>query len=169
MRDVLMITRWFSEIPNLRDYVVLGILGGVISAAVIRLISHFSGSDPAFEQVDKTTGSSVVQTAERYGAAWRDRRLRMCVFKAVQISFFPMILIIWYLFSIHPESRRLILAFPAWFIGYMAAGIWLNRFRCPRCGQLYYWRVKLKGSMERQERWRDCHHCGLQQDQCPST
>jgi hypothetical protein len=39
-------------------------------------------------------------------------------------------------------------AFLAWILGYVIAGIWLNRFRCPRCGKLYYWRLEWKGALE---------------------
>lgn len=49
----------------------------------------------------------------------------------------------------------------------MAAGVWLNRFRCPRCGKLYYWRWELKGYTVREKRWSDCRYCGLHQDELP--
>jgi hypothetical protein len=77
--------------------------------------------------------------AARYAAAWQDRGRRMVVFKTTQISFVPILFRIAYLSSTHPGASKLLLAIPVWFVGYMAAGVWLNRFRCPRCGKLYYW------------------------------
>ena len=150
--------------------VVAGILGGIASRLLIRWLGHFSGNDPLYE-AGHTGVPPAPRTTEYYAKAWRDRRRRMVVFKTVQISFFPMILLLWYLSSIRPESDRVrrVLAVPTWFIAYVAAGVWLNRFRCPRCGKLYYWRVQLKGYMQRQTRSRDCRYCGLQQDQCPSA
>jgi hypothetical protein len=167
MCGVTTIALILTQSGNLGVFILAGIGVAAASAAVLRLIGQLSGSNPGYEYVDQTSVSPVVRTAEYYEDAWRDRRRRMVIFKAVQISFFPMLLVCWYLSSIRPEWRRLPIAFPAWFIGYMAAGVWLNRFRCPRCGKFYYWRVQLKGSMERQKRWRECHWCGLQQDQCP--
>lgn len=149
--------------------VVAGILGGIASGLLIRCLGHFGGIDPLYEAASHTRISPSARTTECYAKAWRDRRRRMIVFKTVQISLFPMILVLWFLSSLHPNWGRVILAFPAWLVAYLAAGVWLNLFRCPRCGKLYYWRVHLKGYMQRQTRWRDCRYCGLQQDQCPSA
>ena len=145
----------------------VGILGGIASGLLIRWIWRLSGKDPGYARIDKTSVGQDIQTPEYYAKAWRDRRLRMVVFKTVQISFFPMLLLLWYLSSVHPDWQKLILAFPVWFLGYIGAGVWLNRFRCPRCGKLFYWRAQLKGYMQRQTKWRDCRYCGLQQDQYP--
>jgi hypothetical protein len=168
MCNVRTILLCLAPSGHLANLVLVGALGGIASDLLIRWIGHLSGNDAGYEVVDQTSVPPAVHMTEHYAEAWQDRRRRMVVFKTVQISFFPMILVLWYLSSIHPEWRRLILAIPAWFITYMAAGVWLNRFRCPRCGQLYYWRAQLKGSMQRQRKWRDCRYCGLQQDQCPS-
>ena len=148
--------------------VVAGILGGIISGLLIRWLGHFSGNDPLYEAAGHARVPPANRITEYYAKAWRDRRRRMIVFKTVQISFLPMILLLWYLSSFRPPRSTAILAVPAWFIAYVAAGIWLNGFRCPRCGKLYYWRVQLKGYMQRQTRRRDCHYCGLQQDQYPA-
>jgi hypothetical protein len=107
---------------------------------------------------------------ERYAAAWRDRRRRFLVFKTVQIAGAGIVLGTLSLGTIHLLSpQQAIVAFPAFFIVYGVAGVWLNRFRCPRCGRLYYWSLKLKGAFERQKNWRDCHHCGLHQDALPNS
>jgi hypothetical protein len=95
----------------------------------------------------------------------------MRVFKTTQIAGLPIMFGAVYLASIDPNVSHLprpLLALPVWFIAYIAVGIWLNRFRCPRCGKLYYWRVELKGYIERQTKWRDCRHCGLPQDTGPA-
>jgi hypothetical protein len=149
---------------DLGTLLVAGVLGGIASGLAIRWIGRFSGNDPRYEVVYQTGVST-----EHYAEAWRDRRRRMVVFKTVQLSLLPMIPVLWYLSSMYPTRQLPILAFPAWFIAYMAAGLWLNRFRCPRCGKLYYWRAQLKGSVQRQTRWRDCRYCGLQQDQLPGV
>jgi hypothetical protein len=150
-------------------FVVAGILGGIASGLLIRWLGHFSGNDPLYEAAGHPRVPSSARITEYYAKAWRDRRRRMIVFKTVQISFLPTILVLWFLSSLHPDWGKVILAVPTWLIAYVAAGVWLNRFRCPRCGKLYYWRVQLKGSVPRQTRWRDCHYCGLQQDECPSA
>ena len=105
-----------------------------------------------------------MNAAERYAAAWTDRRRRMVIFKATQWAFFALLLIALLVnCSIYPNlSHRFMLCFPLWFLGYMAAGVWLNRFRCPRCRKLYYWRLELKEYMTR------CRHCGLPEDTTPS-
>lgn len=169
MRDVLTITLCVAQIGNLRAFILAGVVAAAMSAAAIRWITHLSGSNPGYEH-DETTVSPVVHTAEHYVAAWRDRRRRFFVFKTVQFSLFALVFVLFVVARKHPyvSSRVVLLVFAAWFISYIAAGVWLNRFRCPRCGKLYYWRWELKGSAERQRRWRDCHYCGLQQDQDPS-
>ena len=102
---------------------------------------------------------------DRYLEAWRDRRLRFRVFKIVSTTaFLPFTLC---LFVIEKVSGPTILApasLAAYFVLYMVAGIWLNRFRCPRCGKLYYWDLRWRPYRD----WRDCHHCGLKQDALPS-
>jgi hypothetical protein len=108
-----------------------------------------------------------------YSAGWRDRKRRMVVFKIVHFLFFPVVLGAEFISSKNPYARLgsiqpVFPAFLSWFLEYILAGIWLNRFRCPRRGQLYFWRLEGKGSLERQKKWRNCHHRGLQQDAVPS-
>jgi hypothetical protein len=114
----------------------------------------------------------VVIENSRYAEAWRDRRRRMVLFKTIQFLFLPMILAAAVISSKLPGTYRksmpqAFIALPIWFVAYVAAGVWLNRFRCPRCGKFYYWRLEWKGSVERQKNWRNCHHCNLQQDARP--
>jgi predicted RNA-binding Zn-ribbon protein involved in translation (DUF1610 family) len=148
---------------------LVGVVTGAICAGVIRLLAYFGGSTPGYEQTDETSDALLADRAERYAAAWQDRRVRFFVFKTVQFSLFGLMLIPFVVTRKNPYlSARMVLSiFAAWIIAYMAAGSWLNKFRCPRCGKLYYWRWELKGSTERQKRWRDCHYCGLHQDQMP--
>ena len=170
MRDVSRIILWVSQIPNLGAYVLVGVMGGVISAAAIRLLAHLSGNNPGYEHVSETSVPAAVHTAERYAAAWRDRKRRFFVFKTVQLSMFALVFVLFLAAGNHPHVSSGVVVLPVfggWFITYMVAGVWLNRFRCPRCGKLYYWRWELKGSVERQKRYRDCHYCGLKQDQMP--
>jgi Cytochrome oxidase complex assembly protein 1 len=170
MRHVPPISVWFAQIPNLAAYVLAGVVAAVASGAVVRWIGHLSGSNPGYYRVDQSGVPPGVRTAEYYAAAWRDRRQRFFVLRLVQFSSCALILTGWAVSPKHPyvSGRVVLLVFAAWLTAYIAAGVWLNRFRCPRCGKLYYWRLGLKGSAERQKRWRDCHWCGLQQDQCPT-
>ena len=111
--------------------------------------------------------------ADRYAAAWQDRRRRMLVFRTAIYAFYVVIIGGMNLSSTPTKaatavSRHYMLLFPVWFVTYVAAGVWLNRFRCPRCGNLYYWRLQWKGSLERRKNWRNCHYCGLAQDAGPT-
>lgn len=156
-------------VSDLRTYLLVGVVTGGICAGAIRLLAYFSGSNPRYEGADQNSATHLAGVEAHYAAAWQDRRVRFFVFKAVQFSLFGLMLLLFVLTRKNPylPSRMVLSVFAAWFIAYIAAGVWLNRFRCPRCGKLYYWRVQLKGSTQRQKRWRDCHYCGLQQDQCP--
>jgi hypothetical protein len=102
-----------------------------------------------------------------YAAAWHDRSRRMLLLKLAQIAFIPIIIACAFLSTRRPNIALFVV--PVWFVAYLIAGVWLNRFRCPRCGQLYYWRLERKGYMERQRKWRDCRHCGLHQDAEPEN
>jgi hypothetical protein len=164
------VTLCFAQVPNLHAFVLAGVVGGLISAVAIRLLTRMGGGNPGYQHGDEITGPLVDNMAELYAAAWRDRRRRFFVFKTVQFSLFALMFILFIVTRRRPyvSFRVVLLVFAAWFISYIAAGVWLNRFRCPRCRKLYYWRWDLKGSVERQRRWRDCHYCGLPQDQNPS-
>jgi hypothetical protein len=156
-------------VPSLQTELLIGIATGAVCRGIIRLFAYFGGSSPRYEHVDESTSALSADTAARYAAAWQDRRVRFLVFKGVQFSALGLMLILLVVTRKNPylSSRTVFSVIAAWFIAYMAAGVWLNRFRCPRCGKLYYWRRELKGATERQKRWRDCHYCGLHQDQIP--
>jgi hypothetical protein len=155
--------------PNLSIHLITGLAAGVVSAGVIRLLAYFGGSSPGYEEANETDRPLLPDAAALYAKAWQDRKTRFFVFKAVQFSLFGLVLILLVASrKYHYMSYRMVFSiFAAWFVSYMAAGVWLNRFRCPRCRKLYYWRWDLKGATERQKRWRDCHYCGLHQDQIP--
>jgi predicted RNA-binding Zn-ribbon protein involved in translation (DUF1610 family) len=108
--------------------------------------------------------------AERYATAWRDRKRRFVVY-VVESNFLWIVVLVGLLDQAIPRfdryvPGRFILLIPAWFVGNIVAGIWLNRFRCPRCGNLFYWKWTWK--MERAKKWRECRHCGLKQDSGPT-
>jgi predicted Zn-dependent protease len=155
--------------PNIPLFVLAGVLASIISGAVIRFLAKLGGSNPAYGYVGESAVSALDGTEERYAAAWRDRRRRFLVLKATQLSFFALLVALLIVTRRHPyvAPRPVLLGFAAWFIAYMVAGAWLNRFRCPRCGKLYYWRWELKGYTEREKRWTDCRYCGLHQDEMP--
>ncbi|MGA9471993.1 MAG: hypothetical protein WBV36_05990 [Terriglobales bacterium] len=97
--------------------------------------------------------------AARYAAAWRDRRRRMLVFAVVSNAVVPVLFVVAY-FHLRLNPLLFISAF---LIAFAIAAVWVNRFRCPRCGKLYYW----KWRQTRLKNWRDCRHCGLAQDAVP--
>ena len=127
-------------------------------------------ADSALSAAGEDSGERSVN--ERYERAWRDRKRRMVVFKTTQIAgigvIFGVLFWMWRESSVsNPPALRPLLLIPVWYLTYIIAGIWLNRFHCPRCGRLFYWRVQLKGALERQRRWRQCCYCGLLQDTDP--
>ena len=113
----------------------------------------------------------IVQASEteRYAAAWRDHKRRFLTYIIALNSFWLLVLLG---FLAQADSRfdlpgrTLLSTFVAWFVGQIAAGVWLNRFRCPRCGNLFYWKWSWK--MERTKDWRRCRHCDLRQDSLPA-
>jgi YD repeat-containing protein len=112
-------------------------------------------------------GTSSYDVA-RYAAAWQDRRRRMLVFRTVQFSFVVVIgfaYLSWIHFNTLIGPLFILLT---WHVIYIASAVWLNSFRCPRCGEFYYWRLQWKDSLERQNNWRSCRHCGLAQDAGPT-
>ncbi len=82
-----------------------------------------------------------VSDSEWYTAAWRDRKRRFltCV---LALNSFWILVLFGFLSQIserfNASGRTLLLAFAVWFVGQIAAGVWLNRFRCPGCGNLFY-------------------------------
>lgn len=112
-------------------------------------------------------------TAEHYNTAWRDRRRRAISFYTLLYSGIPIMLGSVYLCSTGPGAAHILppeglLVIPAWLVADLAAGIWLNRFRCPRCGKFFYWRLEWQGYLERQKNSRDCRWCGLHQGAIPA-
>jgi hypothetical protein len=99
-----------------------------------------------------------------YAAAWQDCKRRLVVFRIVQIMGIPVIIGAAYQSS--QWGRSALIAVPVWFFGYFLVGIWLNRFRCPRCAKLFFWRFPPKKVT--QSTWRECRHCGLRQDAEPN-
>ena len=167
MSELLTTGLWAALVRNLPAFVLAGVATGILSAAVIRRMHRLTGSNPEYQHIGQARVFGEIQTVEYYAAAWRDRRRRMAVFRTAQVSFLPVLLVPCVMYGEYVPARVEFSFFGGYFLAYMAAGIWLNRFRCPRCGKLYYWRPKWKGSVERDKRWRDCHYCGLQQDQMP--
>jgi hypothetical protein len=123
--------------------------------------------------------TAMTDEAQRYAAAWKDRRRRMFGYRLA----FPILLLGGPLVSFRylegtlpPPSDRT--ARTIWVFGlflfwlglYVGVGVWLNRFRCPRCGGRYYWKFNWppdwKGRAAPKD-WRDCRHCGLHQDELP--
>jgi len=100
-----------------------------------------------------------------YAIAWRDAARRMIAFRSVQLVFFPIILAFAFLATKSASAADSAAKFviPGWLALYGATGVWLNRFRCPRCGKLFYWRLERRGYLERAKKWRSCRHCGLEQ------
>ncbi len=111
-----------------------------------------------------------ISDAARYAAAWKDRRLRFFVYVTELYSLVIFIAVpllcqaVPRLYRYVPDGY--IWVFPAWFVGNMVVGVWLNRFRCPRCGNFFYWNWTWK--VERAKNWRACRHCGLLQDSEPA-
>ncbi len=103
-------------------------------------------------------------TGRVYAAAWKDRKRPLVVFRTVQIMGIPVIIGAAYESS--KWGRSALIAVPVWFFVYVLVGIWLNRFRCPRCAKLFFWRFPPETVT--QSTWRECRHCGLRQDTEPN-
>ena len=93
-----------------------------------------------------------------YAAASQDCKRRLVVVRVVQIMGIPVIIGAAYEYSKWGRSALIAL----WPFGYLLVAIWLNRFRCPRCAKLFFWRFPPKTVT--QSTWRECRHCGLHQD-----
>jgi hypothetical protein len=99
---------------------------------------------------------------DQYAAAWKDRKRRFLVYVVALSSFWIFVLLSQADRRFDLPERTVLLVFVTWFVAQLAAGIWLNRFRCPRCGKLFYWNWSWK--IEKTKDWRSCRHCGLRQD-----
>jgi predicted Zn-dependent protease len=116
---------------------------------------------PTVISADSTNSYEAI----RYGAAWKDRRFRMAVFTAMQLVFFLILFVFAFLSAIRLDPG--INPFPLfllWFLIYLHTAIWLNRFRCPRCGQFYYRKPLRQGPQNSHA----CRHCGVLEDSGPS-
>jgi predicted RNA-binding Zn-ribbon protein involved in translation (DUF1610 family) len=106
--------------------------------------------------------------AARYAAAWNDRRRRYVAFRASWVLLPILVVLAVLSFQGQRLSRlQVLLRIGLALIPYVAVGIWVDRFRCPRCGKLYYWSIERKKYVQKLRTWRDCRHCGLQQDALP--
>lgn len=116
-------------------------------------------------------GKHMAQTSEieKYAAAWKDRKRRFITYVFALNSLWVLVI---FGFVSQADSRfdltgrTIILTFAAWFVGQMTAGVWLNRFRCPRCENFFYWKWSWK--IEKAKGRRRCRHCGLSQDSAPA-
>lgn len=108
--------------------------------------------------------------SRQYAAAWNDRKRRFLIY-VVAINSFWLLVLGGILAQANPRfdlpGRTVILAFVLWFVAQVAAGVWLNRFRCPRCGDFFYWK-KWSWKIEKTKNKRQCRHCGLIQDSAPA-
>lgn len=155
--------------PNFGELLFAGTLAAIVAAMLIQQVRRWSGGDPAYEPAAEIRRADGIHTAEYYARAWRDCRRRRFALQTVQLSCVPMLVLACYWASIHRQVAGAWLA-AGWFLAFFSAGVWLKRFRCPRCGKLFYWRLQFKGYMQRESKskWRCCRYCGLTQDQYPS-
>jgi hypothetical protein len=110
----------------------------------------------------------MAQTSEivDFAAAWKDRKRRYLTYVVALNSFWVLVLL-----GILSQAdsrfdlpgKAVFLSFASWFVVQMAAGVWLNRFRCPRCASLFYW-ARWTWKIEERKNPRNCRHCGLPQD-----
>ena len=87
---------------------------------------------------------SQFQFDSEYLRSWRDLRRREVLFWLVVLSYAPgILLIIWIMTEIHDDVHEHMFAFlsAAWIAAFVAAAAYRQRFRCPRCGQLFFRRL----------------------------
>ena len=93
-----------------------------------------------------------------YRSGWRDLRRRNLLFWFFVLSYVPgMLLIIVSLRFFGPDIPERIGTYfsVAWLAGYVGASLYRQKFRCPRCHQLYFRRGRLV------ENGRRCTNCNL--------
>ncbi len=92
---------------------------------------------------------------ERYKAAWQARRLRLAIFFLAEIALCAGLSL--------ATHRWLIMACLIAMFGLLP---WLYRFRCPRCGAIFWsrWGADI-GRMRRAPV--QCEHCGLGLNEVP--
>jgi hypothetical protein len=82
-----------------------------------------------------------------YDSKWRDLRQRSRFFWFVFLVWAPASAVIsTVLDAISPRlgSRHFLWITGPWMIAYLAAGVWLMRFRCPQCRELFFSRLELE-------------------------
>jgi hypothetical protein len=136
-----------------------------------RTLSELRAAGNVYSRRTSLDCISKMTDATQNAVAWRDAAGRIVAFRSIQLAICPIILAFAFLSkkSASAANNAAKFAIPAWLALYVGAGVWLNRFRCPRCGKLFYWRLERQGYMDRARRWRSCRHCGLQQGSGPDT
>lgn len=99
-----------------------------------------------------------------YSNAWRDLALRWCANVAVFVGFVPFVaiahfVVAWALPAANSAKQDLVVMVAAfvWGAVFIATGIRLSVFRCPRCKELFFIRAGHGWHIFR----RSCIHCGL--------
>ena len=98
-----------------------------------------------------------------YAVAWRDCRKRTIIFWIVFLGYMPGVGVIFFavgpslaaLTGIKLNDSGIMIAF-CWMVAFAITGFRLSLFRCPRCGQSFFW-----GSWYTNTFARKCVHCGL--------
>jgi hypothetical protein len=94
-----------------------------------------------------------------YDENWRDLRSRIRLFWFVWLSGVPLIaLVAAALDRILPKiaNQTGVGLVIAWMVAFVAAGIYRQAFKCPRCGKWYFWTGLYHNPFARK-----CLHCGL--------
>jgi len=95
-----------------------------------------------------------------YDANWRDLRTRIRLFWFAWLSGPSMLLIVTVLHLIFPKlanwNRTGVGLIVMWMVTFVAAGIYRQAFRCPRCGKWYFSTWLYHNPYARK-----CLHCGL--------
>jgi len=93
----------------------------------------------------------------RYRAAWRDLRLRRTLAAVLILGFIPASL---FLVRLGPPGGRYVQGI--WLLSIIPAVLWLMRFRCPRCGELFLQRGRNRLLLSR-----TCLSCGIRVGDLP--
>lgn len=101
-------------------------------------------------------GVAITEVA-RYRWAWRDLRLRRTLAAVLILGFIPGSLT---LARLVPWGGYLHFA---WLLSIIPAVLWLMRFRCPRCGELFLQRGRNRLLLSRA-----CLNCGIRAGERPA-
>ena len=101
---------------------------------------------------------------ERYATAWRQRRFRTRLLVAILLVSFVIISVVAVKEAMSVDSSPWVVGLLVWAIPVTAATMWLEKFRCPRCGKQYH-------NPRRRDLLPDwlCNHCGLLRDSMPKS